>query len=67
MKMNRRMIVLRPEVTIARLDLMIANCVGDREMNEYAKLMVQSGEVEGYECPENPMLFTIGYKNVKFT
>lgn len=62
-----KLIPLRPEVTLARLDLMIANKIGNRDINEEVKIMVQLGELEGYENPDNPLHFTIGTKdNVEY-
>jgi len=63
MKTNKGLIVLKPEVVIARLNLMIKNNIGDNQTNLDVKKMVQSGELEGYECPENPMNFSIGVKS----
>ena len=67
MKTNKGLTVLKPEITIARLDLMIKNNIGDLQTNLDVKKAVQLGELEGYECPENPMNFSIGLKtkNVK--
>lgn len=62
MRKSKPAIVLKTEIVLARLKtMMLANKI-DHELALEVQDMVLSGQAEAYECPENPMLFSLGVK-----
>jgi hypothetical protein len=62
MRKSKPRIVLKTEIVLARLKtMMLANKI-DHDLALEVQEMVLTGQAEAYECPENPMMFSLGVK-----